>query len=91
MDAERLLAETFCKGCSPSVVTFNILINFLCCKGLLGSAINILEKMPKHGCIPNSLSYNPLLHVFFKEKKMEKAIEYLEKMVSRGCYPNIDL
>lgn len=71
MDAERILAEMIRKGCNPSVVTFNIVINFLCQKGLLGQAIDVQEKMHKHGHTPNSVSYNPLHHGFCKEKKIE--------------------
>ncbi|KAH1214241.1 Pentatricopeptide repeat-containing protein [Glycine max] len=42
-DAMKLLASMLCKGCSLNVVTFNTLINFLCQKGLLGKAFNVLE------------------------------------------------
>jgi pentatricopeptide repeat protein len=46
-DAEDLMAEVAQKGCPPNVVTFNMLISFLCRRGLVEPAMEVLEQIPK--------------------------------------------
>ncbi|CAN1220233.1 Pentatricopeptide repeat-containing protein At1g09900 [Linum perenne] len=86
VDAEKLLADM---QCSPSVVTFKILIRTLCQKGLSGRAMKLLESMPRFGCVANPCHYNPVIQSLCKEKRMPEAIHCIEVMRLRGCDPNI--
>ncbi|CAN1161216.1 Pentatricopeptide repeat-containing protein At1g09900 [Linum perenne] len=91
-DAEKLLPEMASrKGCSPSAVTFRILIHSLSNKGLSSRAMEWLDAMPKYGCTPDPFQYNPVIVSLCREKKMEMAIEYTKVMKSRGCNPNITI
>ncbi|CAN0896991.1 Pentatricopeptide repeat-containing protein At1g09900 [Linum grandiflorum] len=90
VDAAKLLADMEDReGCSPSVVTFNILIRSLCSKSLSYRAITLLESMPQYGCKPDLHHYNQVIDCLCKEKKIEMVIECIEVMISRGCYPHI--
>ncbi|RCW19049.1 hypothetical protein GLYMA_14G184300v4 [Glycine max] len=98
-DAMKLLASMLCKGCSLNVVTFNTLINFLCQKGLLGKAFNVLEMiqsmscyleiMVSRGCYPDIVTYNILLAALCKDRKVDDAVEILKQLSFKGLKPDV--
>ncbi|CAN0896990.1 Pentatricopeptide repeat-containing protein At1g09900 [Linum grandiflorum] len=85
VDAAKLLADMEDReGCSPSVVTFNILIRSLCSKSLSYRAITLLESMPQYGCKPDLHHYNQVIDCLCKEKKIEMVIECIEGFARFG-------
>ncbi|KAF5180933.1 Pentatricopeptide repeat-containing protein [Thalictrum thalictroides] len=70
-----LLLEMRERGCNPSDITYNVLINGLSKKGQLDQAKEFIEEMLKVRLKISAYTYNPLIHEYCKEGKFLEAFD----------------
>ncbi|KAJ1704117.1 hypothetical protein LUZ63_003896 [Rhynchospora breviuscula] len=77
------------RGFSPSLNTYNILINAYCCKLNLSMAEKVLSEMMQNGFSPDAYTYHVLIDGTCKTGTVEKAYQYLITMVDSGFVPTM--
>jgi len=63
----------------PDAFTFNIMINGLCKKGYLVSALEFLNEMVEKGFEPNLITYTILINGFCKQGRFEEDSEVVNE------------
>lgn len=92
MDAGKLIAEMVTKDCSPDEVTFNTVISYLCHRGLVDCAMEVVEQMPKYGCKPDNFTYSALVNAFSEHGWVDDALELLRSIPWKPntvCYRSV--
>ncbi|KAJ1279063.1 hypothetical protein BS78_04G126500, partial [Paspalum vaginatum] len=85
----KLVAEMVKDECLPNEVTFSTLISYLCQKGFVERAIEVLEKMPKYNCMPNVIIYSTLINGLSEQDSVDDALKLLNNMPCKAdtiCY-----
>ncbi|XP_009341118.3 pentatricopeptide repeat-containing protein At3g61520, mitochondrial [Pyrus x bretschneideri] len=80
----------------PDVVTFGIVINFLCKSRRVDEALELFERMSRGGektdgisAEPDEIMYNTLIDGLCKVGRQEEGLRLMEKMrLQKGCAPN---
>ena len=65
---------------NPDNVTYNILVNGFCRRGLPDKAAQIISFMKAHNCPPNTVNYTTLMDGLCKAGRLEEAMEILAAM-----------
>lgn len=65
---------------TPTIVSFNTLIDAYARAGRPRDAQTVLNSMPSFNCTPNERSYSSLIHSWCAVRKVNKAMEVLRKM-----------
>jgi leucine-rich PPR motif-containing protein len=92
VDAGKLIAEMVTKDCSPDEVTFNTVISYLCHRGLVDCAMEVVEQMPKYGCKPDNFTYSALVNAFSEHGWVDDALELLRSIPWKPntvCYRSV--
>lgn len=87
-EARKKLDQLTEKGLVPDVVTYNILINGLCMKGMKMEADKLLVQMEEKGCFPEPISFNTVIQGFLVENETDRAMQLIEKMCYGNFLPN---
>ncbi|KAF3493467.1 hypothetical protein DY000_02057820 [Brassica cretica] len=88
-EANLMLDLMVSKGCDPSIVTFNIIINGYYKAKLVDEGMRLFRKMSLRGVVANTVTYNTLIQGFCQSGKLNVAKELFQEMVSQGAYPDI--
>ncbi|XP_047325651.1 pentatricopeptide repeat-containing protein At3g22670, mitochondrial-like [Impatiens glandulifera] len=86
-NAEMILEEMQQKGCScsPSIVTYTILMHAFGKAKEINKALDIYEKMKNQtGCVPDSSFYNSLIYILSKAGRLKDAREVFDDMPKQG-------
>ncbi|KAG5530433.1 hypothetical protein RHGRI_025400 [Rhododendron griersonianum] len=76
-----LLEDT---GCSPSLITYAIVIDGLSKEGCMEKAMGVYGHMKESGIMPDVVTHRCLLlYGFLGEDLVEEAVEILKEMVKR--------
>ncbi|KAL6527095.1 hypothetical protein OROGR_016185 [Orobanche gracilis] len=76
-------------GVTPSVITFNILINGYCLEYKFKDAVELLKIMDDHFKFkPDNASYNTILDALRKKGRLHDMRDLLSDMKSKGLFPN---
>ncbi|KAM0950119.1 putative tetratricopeptide-like helical domain superfamily [Dioscorea sansibarensis] len=75
-------------GCAPTVVTYTVLIKFLCKHKKIEAALQILNMMSKKGCSPDLVTYNTLLHALCSLNRVSDAQDLIRFMEGKGTFPD---
>lgn len=75
-------------GYEPDAFTFNIMIDGLCKKGNLASALEFLNEIIMKGFDPNVITYTILINGFCKQGRLEEATEVVNSMSAKGLSLN---
>ncbi|GAU28044.1 hypothetical protein TSUD_265020 [Trifolium subterraneum] len=85
--AHRLLDEAVELGIAD-VVSYNIILLWLCEIGKVNEACNLWDKMMSKGITPSRVSYNNLILGYCKKGCMDDAYSLLNNILERGLKPN---
>ncbi|CAD6251040.1 unnamed protein product [Miscanthus lutarioriparius] len=91
-DAGALIAEMVRKDCPPDEVTFNTVISYLCHRGLVDCAMEVVEQMPKYGCKPDNFTNSALVNAFSEHRCVDDALELLRTIPWKPntvCYRSV--
>ncbi|MQL85720.1 hypothetical protein Taro_018250 [Colocasia esculenta] len=77
--------------CSPTVVTFTILINGLLNAGRSEDALAYWIKMKEKGCSPNKIAYAALIHGLCKCGMEDTALEYFKEMSDKDIERDVSV
>ncbi|KAH6789248.1 hypothetical protein C2S51_004254 [Perilla frutescens var. frutescens] len=86
-----LMKEMKETGIKPSIVTYGIMIKYLCKLRRLDEALEVLEKMRdgEAGIEPDIVLYNTLINGLCKVGRQEEGLKLMEMMSSENkCQPN---
>ncbi|MCH1923034.1 pentatricopeptide repeat-containing protein, partial [Shewanella sp. A3A] len=72
-DAYRALEKMCDEECKPSVVTYTVIVNFLCRDGKIDAAMHVFRMACKNGCCLDSTICNVLLHALCCEDRIPEA------------------
>lgn len=67
-------------------VTFGLIIDCLCQKGLVGYGVEVLEEMPNYGCSPDIIMYNSVINGFVEYGSVDDALKLFKSMPCKRCY-----
>ncbi|KAL6227057.1 hypothetical protein ACLB2K_001016 [Fragaria x ananassa] len=87
--AFKVFEEMRREGLKPNVVTYNSLINGLCCDGRLEEACGLRDEMLGLGLKPEIATYNALINGFCKKKMLKEARELFDTICERGLVANV--
>ncbi|CAA6666759.1 unnamed protein product [Spirodela intermedia] len=73
----------------PDVESYRLLMQGLCRKSQVTSAVDLLEDMLNKGYVPDALSYSTLLNSLCRKKRLREAYKLLCRMKVKGCNPDI--
>ncbi|KAK6121399.1 hypothetical protein DH2020_044863 [Rehmannia glutinosa] len=93
-EAYRLLSEMISRGLSPSIITYNALINGHCVSGLCGQrklieACELFKEMWRLGLQPDKCTYTSLINAYCAEDDIESAIRLHNEMINKGFFPDV--
>ena len=80
---EQLLNE----GCTPNLVTFNILIDAYSRTGQWAKAAEVLDPISRQGLTPEARTYNSIISACGKAGQPKAALRIYERMISDGVDP----
>ena len=70
------------KGCMPTKVTYNVIIDGLCKAGLLDDALKMKKYMVENHLAPDKFTYSALINGCCMKRKFGEAKSILSEMVS---------
>ncbi|KAH0909581.1 hypothetical protein HID58_032902 [Brassica napus] len=70
------------KGCSPNVVTLNILIDECCKAKRVDDVIKLLHEISTKGFVPEAITYSTLIHGLYQVGFLNAAPKLLQEMIS---------
>ncbi|XP_074331460.1 uncharacterized protein LOC141668461 isoform X2 [Apium graveolens] len=73
---------------TPSVHTFNILVNAYSKSGKLDDAEHIIQIMSEKGVYPDIITYNTLIQAYCKQGEMDAALAVLSTIKSKKMMPD---
>ncbi|KAM3340767.1 hypothetical protein P3S68_028401 [Capsicum galapagoense] len=90
-EALRFFGEMHSQNCSPTVVTYNVLIDGLCKAERFGDAYELVEEMLKKGWTPDMITYSLLVDGLCRSKMVDLALKLLNQIVSKGLKPDVTM
>ena len=90
-DVEYVYKEIRRRKIELDVITFNVMVNWLCKVGKLNKVGDVIEDMKVWGFSPNVVTYNTLIDGYCKMGrvgKMDKAESILKDIVANQVCPN---
>ncbi|KAI3687788.1 hypothetical protein L1987_81491 [Smallanthus sonchifolius] len=87
--AYHLFGEMPKRDVVPNVESYRILMQGLCRKSQVNSAVDLLEDILNKGFVPDSLTYTTVLNSLCRKKKLREAYKLLCRMKVKGCSPDI--
>ncbi|CAI0458199.1 unnamed protein product [Linum tenue] len=75
-------------GISPSVFTYNIMIDHVCKEGDIEAAKSLFEEMKHKGVMPDVVTYNSLIDGYGKLGFLENSVGLFEEMKQASCEPD---
>ncbi|KAG0499456.1 hypothetical protein HPP92_004147 [Vanilla planifolia] len=76
-------------GIAPNVISYNILINALCEKGLFDDAVKTQDLMEQRGIKPDLITFNSLFCGFYGKGMLDKGDEIWQRMLDNGIQPDV--
>ncbi|KAE8702749.1 hypothetical protein F3Y22_tig00110482pilonHSYRG00836 [Hibiscus syriacus] len=80
-EAEDIVDTMRKEGIEPNVVTYSILVDANCKKGMVSIAEDIVETMRKEGIEPNVVTYNTLMKGMCQSGRISVACELWRNML----------
>jgi pentatricopeptide repeat protein len=87
-EAYQVLSEMIDSGFSPSVVTYNAIVNGFCCLGRAEEAVGVLKDMVERNLFPDVVSYSTVISLFCRNGELGKAFQMKAEMVEKGILPD---
>ena len=84
----RRLEEMYTCGLHPDVVTYGLLLDYLCKNGKCSEARKIFDSMIRKGIKPNVTIYDILLHGYAAKGALADLPDLLDLMVANGISPD---
>ncbi|KAL2936755.1 hypothetical protein RDABS01_020204 [Bienertia sinuspersici] len=75
-------------GCKPNLITYTVLIKYLCEDGKIEEAFFILANMEKERCYPDLVTYNIILRELSHQDRAFEISELMSLMDQRGLSPD---
>ncbi|KAI3471986.1 hypothetical protein Pfo_028674 [Paulownia fortunei] len=88
-DAFKVFDEMLRSDISPTIVTYNALVNGLSKKGRVAEAEELAFSVTNKGLSPDVITYNSLISGFSSVGNLEKCLELYEKMKTSGVKPTL--
>ncbi|KMZ55948.1 hypothetical protein ZOSMA_9G00510 [Zostera marina] len=90
-EAGILVEKMYAKlSCSPDVMTYNTLLNGLCCAGDTHGALKLLRDMESnkkiHLCKPNKVTYTTIIYSLCRMGGMDEALKLLGEMYASKSF-----
>ncbi|KAK4388898.1 hypothetical protein Sango_2226800 [Sesamum angolense] len=79
-------------GCKPSLVTYTVVVKFLCDDGKVDEALSLLRRMEEKGCDPDLVAYNIVLRELCHQGRVVEIGDLVrvidqKSMVAKGFRP----
>ncbi|KAL2957927.1 hypothetical protein AAZX31_18G178500 [Glycine max] len=89
--AVKVFREMSSKGCWPTVVSYNILINGLLRAGRFREAYDCVNEMLEKGWKPDIITYSTLIDGFCESKMIDTAFRLWHEFLDTGHKPDITM
>ncbi|MED6195126.1 hypothetical protein PIB30_035052 [Stylosanthes scabra] len=90
-DYAMKIFEEMCSTASkvpPNTVIYNILIDALCKKGEVESAVSLMDDMKERGVRPNTTTFNAILKGIRDKRALNVALALMDRMIENACRPD---
>ena len=84
-----MLDEFTKQRCKPNVRTFSTLMHYLCAKGDVSKAFQMIKRIKNEGINVDTVTFNILISRLRKQEKIMGTKELLEKMRLTGSYQEV--
>nr|UPT48481.1 pentatricopeptide repeat protein AaPPR152 [Agave angustifolia] len=87
--AYSLFNAMFALNLRPDADSYRFLMQSLCRKSQLRTALDLLDDMLNKGLLPDAPSYTTILNTLCRKKRLREAYKMLCRMKVKGCNPDI--